>query len=83
MGIAPIMFLFIRPLSFDGQYIMIDFNRDIVVVRNSLYAPILNLSNERKMRIEPNNINEANWILTLPQTSGAPINTSFNASRFF
>ena len=62
---------------------MIDFNRDIVVVRNSLYAPILNLSNERKMRIEPNNINGSNWILTLPQASGAPINTSFNASRFF
>ena len=44
---------------------------------------ILNLSNERKMRIEPNNINGSNWILTLPQASGAPINTSFNASRFF
>ena len=70
-------------IGFDGQYIMIDFNRNIVVVRNSLYAPILNLSNERKMRIEPNNINGSNWILTLPQASGAPINTSFNASRFF
>ena len=51
-------------IGFDGQYIMIDFNRNIVVVRNSLYAPILNLSNERKMKLIPSSLDSSNWIVT-------------------
>ena len=70
-------------IGFDGQYIMIDFSRNIVVVRNSLYAPILNLSNERKMRLIPSNLDSSNWILTLPRASGAGINSTFNASVFY
>ena len=70
-------------VGFDGQYIMIDFARNIVVVRNSLYAPILNLSSERKMKLIPSSLATSNWILTLPRASGAGLNTSFNASIFY
>ena len=70
-------------IGFDGQYIMIDFNRNIVVVRNSLYAPILNLSNERKMKLIPSSLDSSNWILTLPRASGAAVNSTFNASVFY
>jgi len=70
-------------VGFDGQYIMIDFNRNIVVVRNSLYAPILNLSNERKMKLIPSSLDSSNWILTLPRASGAGVNSTFNASVFY
>ena len=70
-------------VGFDGQYIMIDFARNIVVVRNSLYAPILNLSDERKMKLDPSSLAVSNWVLTLPRASGTGINTSFNASVFY
>ena len=38
-------------IGFDGQYILVDQKNDIVLVRNSLYEPILNFSDERKMRV--------------------------------
>ncbi len=70
-------------IGFDGQYIMVDFSRNIVVVRNSLYIPILNLSNERKMKLIPTSLDSSNWILTLPRASGASANSTFNASVFY
>lgn len=70
-------------IGFDGQYIMIDFNRNMVVVRNSLYAPILNFSSERIMKLIPTSLDSSNWILTLPRASGATANSSFNASVFY
>ena len=70
-------------IGFDGQYIMIDFTRNIVVVRNSLYTPILNLSNDRKMKLIPTSLNSSNWVLTLPSASGALVNSTFSASVFY
>tara|TARA_B100001113_G_C20931050_1_gene544428 strand:- start:202 stop:798 length:597 start_codon:yes stop_codon:yes gene_type:complete len=70
-------------VGFDGQYIMIDFARNMVVVRNSLYAPILNLSTERKMKLIPTSLSSSNWVLTLPRASGTPVNSNFNASVFY
>ena len=62
---------------------MIDFARNMVVVRNSLYAPILNLSTERKMKLIPTSLSSSNWVLTLPRASGTPVNSNFNASVFY
>ena len=70
-------------IGFDGQYIMIDFARNIVVVRSSLYEPILNASDERKMKLIPNDLSQSNWILTLPRASGASINSNFYSSGFY
>ena len=41
----------ISTIGFDGQYIMIDFSRNLVVVRTSLYYQIQNLSQEKKNEI--------------------------------
>ena len=73
----------ISTIGFDGQYIMIDFERDIVVVRASLYAPIQNLSQDRKMRLDPDNLSQSKWIATVPNALGAPSNSSLNISAFY
>ena len=70
-------------IGFDGQYIMIDFARNIVVVRSSLYEPILNASNERKMKLIASDLSQSNWILTLPRAAGANINSNFYSSGFY
>ena len=70
-------------VGFDGQYIMIDFTRNMIVVRNSLYAPILNFSSERIMKLIPESPDSSNWILTLPRSSGSAANSTFNASVFY
>ena len=53
-------------IGFDGQYILVDQKNDIVLVRTSLYEPILNFSDERKMRLNPALIAESNWVASLP-----------------
>ena len=73
----------ISTIGFDGQYIMIDFTRNIVVVRASLYAPIQNLSQDRKMKLNPTNLSQSNWIATVPSALGAPSNSSLNISTFY
>ena len=74
----------ISTIGFDGQYITIDFDRNIVVVRASLYAPIQNLSQDRKMKLNPNNLSQSNWIATVPNAIGASLrNESPNISTFY
>ena len=70
-------------IGYDGQYIMIDFNRNIVVVRSSLYEPVLNISNERKMKLVSNDLTLSNWVSTTPRGVGAYISTSFSPNQFF
>ena len=70
-------------IGYDGQYIMIDFNRNIVVVRSSLYEPVLNISNERKMKLVSNDLTQSNWVSTVPNGVGAFIPTSFSPNQFF
>ena len=72
----------ISTIGFDGQYIMIDFDRNLVVVRTSLYQPILNLSSDRKMRLLPADLSNSNWVATVPSGLGASIGSTFNASEF-
>jgi CubicO group peptidase (beta-lactamase class C family) len=73
----------ISTIGFDGQYIMIDFQRNIVVVRASLYAPIQNLSQDRKMKLNPSNLSQSNWIATVPNGLGSSANPNISASTFF
>tara|TARA_B110000967_G_scaffold9394_1_gene9464 strand:- start:2379 stop:3773 length:1395 start_codon:yes stop_codon:yes gene_type:complete len=53
-------------VGFDGQYITLDFDNNIVVVRNGLYSPIINVSDERKMTISPGNLEESSLVGSLP-----------------
>ena len=73
----------ISTVGFDGQYIMIDFKRNLVVVRASLYQPIQNLSQEKKMKLINSDISQSNWIASVPRGLGVNINSSFNPSQFF
>ena len=73
----------ISTIGFDGQYIMIDFQRNIVVVRASLYTPIQNLSQDRKMKLDPSNLAQSNWIATVPNGLGSSANPNISASAFF
>ena len=62
---------------------MIDFKRNLVVVRASLYQPIQNLSQEKKMKLINSDISQSNWIASVPRGLGVNINSSFNPSQFF
>ena len=72
-------------IGFDGQYIMVDFNRNIVVVRSSLYEPVLNISNDRKMKLVSNDLTISNWASSIPSGLGvdASSSTSFSANLFY
>ena len=73
----------ISTIGFDGQYIMIDFERNLVVVRASLYQPIQNLSQEKKMKLINSDISQSNWVASVPRGLGANLNSTFNPSEFF
>ena len=60
-------------IGFDGQYILLDQKNDIVLVRTSLYEPILNFSDERKMRLNPVALAESNWVASLLRQCAAPV----------
>ena len=64
--------------GFDGQYIMIDFDRDLVVVRTSLYYPALTENDQRKMNVNAADTSNASYTATLPAAVGATSGTSYN-----
>ncbi len=70
-------------IGYDGQYIMIDFNRNLVVVRSSLYEPVLNLSNERKMKLVSGRLSDSNWVSTAPRGVGSFISNDFSPNQFY
>ena len=62
----------IMTVGFDGQYILIDQKNDLVLVRTSLYEPILNASDDRKMRLNPLQLSASNWVASLPMAMLGP-----------
>ncbi len=64
--------------GFDGQYIMIDFNRNLVVVRTSLYYPALAENDQRKMNIKVTDRSNSSYTATLPAGIGASSGSSYN-----
>ena len=60
--------------GFDGQYIVIDFENNMIIGRNSLYYPMLDLSSERKMKIS---FEGSNYTATLPAGVGLFDNSNF------
>ena len=73
----------VSTVGFDGQYIMIDFQRNVVVVRASLYTPIQNLSQDRKMKLNPGNLAQSNWIATVPNALGSSAGSNISVSAFY
>jgi len=64
--------------GFDGQYIVIDYDNNMIVVRNSIYNPALNLSDERRMKVKVDDIANTNFTATLPAGIGMETQTTFN-----
>ena len=66
-SVYPLPNTLISTTGFDGQYITIDFDNNIVVVRNSLYSPIINASGERKMTITLDDLPASSLVGSLPR----------------
>ena len=56
----------ISTTGFDGQYITLDFDNNIVVVRNGLYSPIINASDDRKMTITSSDFSASSLVGSIP-----------------
>ena len=69
-------------IGFDGQYILVDQKNDIVLVRTSLYVPILNASDDRKMRLNPLQLSASNWVASLPMAMLGP-RSEFGILEFY
>lgn len=76
--------ILVSTVGFDGQFILVDPMNNLVVVRNGLYEPFLNVSDERKMRLNPASIETSNWTGSLPRAmSRTPIdNKTFSIVEF-
>ena len=73
---------FIAAQGFDGQTIAVDIARNIIVVRMGLYHPFFNSSDERIFKFRPNDINNSNWIGSLPQGMAVPTGSEpYNSSK--
>ena len=57
----------ITTIGHDGQYIVIDFDKNRVIVRNSLYHPILDYAPSRKMKLSSSG---SNYPATIPSATG-------------
>ena len=74
--------ILIVTIGFDGQYILVDQKNDIVLVRTSLYVPILNASDDRKMRLNPLQLSASNWVASLPMAMLGP-RSEFDILEFY
>jgi CubicO group peptidase (beta-lactamase class C family) len=81
-------------VGFDSQFVMIDFENNMIIVRNSLYYPYLGAGTERKMNISflgsakgmsiaNIDTSESRFPLTLPNGAGATIETKFDPVTFY
>ena len=74
--------ILIVTVGFDGQYILVDQKNDIVLVRTGLYVPILNASDDRKMRLKPLQLSASNWVASLPMAMLGP-RSEFGILEFY
>ena len=73
----------ISPVGYDGQYMLMDFANNLIMIRFSLYAPIQQVSTDKKMIVaypEP-----SNFILTLPiaATNPNPVSRFFPIAEYW
>jgi CubicO group peptidase (beta-lactamase class C family) len=64
--------------GFDGQYIVIDYDNNMIVVRNSIYTPALNLNDQRRMKVNASDLANTNFTATLPAGISMATQTDFN-----
>lgn len=81
-SLFPAAFALFSAIGFDGQYIVIDFENDLIVVRNSLYNQSVNQGSELKMAVDVLDISQSNFVSTLPNGLGASVSSTFNLQKF-
>ena len=81
-SLFPAAFALFSTIGFDGQYIVIDFENDLIVVRNSLYNQSVNQGSELKMMVDSLDISQSNFVSTLPNGIGTSLPSSFNVQKF-
>jgi CubicO group peptidase (beta-lactamase class C family) len=64
--------------GFDGQHIMIDFENNMLVVRNSLYYPALNQNDQRIINVNLADPLGSSFVTTLPAGAGLTSGTTYN-----
>ena len=64
--------------GFDGQYIMIDFEKNMLVVRNSLYYPALDQNDQRIINVSLADTLGSSFVSTLPAGAGLTSGTTYN-----
>ena len=72
----------ITPIGFDGQYMLMDFTNNLIMIRFSLYYELEQVSNDKKMVFAfPGN---SNYILTAPLViSSLSLGQTFNPAKFW
>jgi CubicO group peptidase (beta-lactamase class C family) len=71
----------ITTVGFDGQYIMVDFVNNLLVLRNSIYEPAFYGTEERKWKLL-NTLDGSDFIATLPAYMGINTASTFSNSKF-
>ena len=71
----------ITTVGFDGQYIMVDFVNNLLVLRNSIYEPAFYGTEERKWKLL-NTLDGSDFIATLPAYMGISTASTFSNSKF-
>tara|TARA_B100000768_G_scaffold90211_1_gene84590 strand:- start:926 stop:2332 length:1407 start_codon:yes stop_codon:yes gene_type:complete len=81
-NLFPAAFALLSTIGFDGQYIVIDFENDLIVVRNSLYNQSVNQGSALKMMVDVLDISQSNFVSTLPNGIGTRLPSAFNLQKF-
>ncbi len=72
----------IHTSGFDGQFIVMDFKHNLIIVRGSLYKSYLNHSDDRKMLLRPGSMATSNWLGSLPNAMAIQTATTFSIAEF-
>lgn len=72
----------IHTSGFDGQFVVMDFKHNLIIVRASLYKSYLNHSDDRKMFLIPGSVATSNWLGSVPNAMAIQAPTTFSIAEF-
>ena len=72
----------IHTSGFDGQFVVMDFKHNLIIVRASLYKSYLNHSDDRKMFLIPGAVATSNWLGSVPNAMAIQAPTTFSIAEF-
>ena len=72
----------IHTSGFDGQFVVMDFKHNLIIVRASLYKSYLNHSDDRKMFLIPGAVATSNWLGSVPNAMAIQAPTTFSITEF-